>query len=89
MHPSLAHTSRVATRNYKVPNSHFTIPKGMPVYIPIYAIHHDPKLYENPEDFDPKRFEPEQVKTRPSCSYIPFGTYREKYLFPLTLRCGD
>jgi hypothetical protein len=26
------------------------------VTIPIYAIHHDPKIYKNPETFDPERY---------------------------------
>lgn len=72
-HPPASNLIRVATKNYKVPNSHYTIPKGMMVLIPIYGIHHDPDYYENPEEFEPKRFTPEEVKMRPSCSFLPFG----------------
>lgn len=49
------------------------VPAGMTVIVPIYAIHHDPEIYENPDEFDPNRFGPEQVKLRPSCSFLPFG----------------
>lgn len=45
----------------------------MAVIIPVYSIHHDPDLYENPDEFDPTRFSPERSKLRLSCSFIPFG----------------
>lgn len=51
----------------------FTIPQGMTVLIPTYAIHHDPSVYENPDAFDPSRFSPEQIQMRPSCSFLTFG----------------
>lgn len=72
-HPPAANLARVATKDYKVPNSHYTMPKGMFVITPTYAIHHDPEFYENPEEFDPNRFTPERVKSRPSCTFLPFG----------------
>lgn len=72
-HPPASNLARVATKDYKVPNSHFTIPKGMLVLVPVYGIHHDPDIYENPEEFDPNRFSPEQIQQRPSGSFLPFG----------------
>lgn len=72
-HPTIAILPRVATKDYEVPNSNFIIPKGMYVFIPVYAIHNDPEIYENPGDFDPCRFASDQVKLRPSCAFIPFG----------------
>lgn len=41
--------------------------------IPVYAIHHDPEYYEDPETFKPERFEPAAVQSRPSCSFLAFG----------------
>lgn len=45
----------------------------MMVIVPTYAIHHDPEIYENPEEFKPERFTPEASKLRPSSSFLPFG----------------
>lgn len=39
----------------------------------ILGIHHDPEFYPDPEEFIPERFSPEEVKKRPSCSFLPFG----------------
>ncbi|XP_031631295.1 cytochrome P450 6A1-like [Contarinia nasturtii] len=72
-HPLAASIARMATNDYKVPNSNYTIPKGMLVFIPTYAIYRDPEIYENPDVFEPDRFAPDQVKKRPSQSFLPFG----------------
>ncbi|KAK4879444.1 hypothetical protein RN001_007590 [Aquatica leii] len=50
-----------------------TFPKGINVCISIFNLHRDPKLYENPEQFDPERFTPENIMKRPSYAYIPFS----------------
>lgn len=64
---------RKATENYPVIGTHFEIKKNQRVIIPIYAIHHDDKIYPNPELFDPNRFLPEEVVKRPSNAWLPFG----------------
>lgn len=38
----------------------FTLPRGHCVWIPAYAIHHDPEHYPEPERFDPERFSAER-----------------------------
>lgn len=51
-----------------------TYPKGTNVVIPIYYMGHDPKLFINPEKFEPERFLVEKTteKTNPF-TYIPFS----------------
>ena len=49
------------------------IPKGMAVTIPIYAIHHDPKIWPEPEKFNPYRFTPEEKSKHNILDWIPFG----------------
>ena len=48
------------------------IPRGASVLIPIHAIHHDPRFWPDPEDFDPSRFMPEHGRRHRS-AYLPFG----------------
>lgn len=64
---------RVALQNFCIPNTDIVLPKGTTVWIPVHAIHHDPKIYPEPDKFDPYRFNPEEVANRHQCSFIPFG----------------
>ncbi|XP_031561235.1 cytochrome P450 3A4-like [Actinia tenebrosa] len=49
------------------------IPEGMEVKYPIYALHHDPHLWTNPEKFDPDRFlSPAKDLINPF-QFLPFG----------------
>jgi cytochrome P450 len=43
------------------------------VHIPIFALHRNVRLWDNPNAFDPDRFAPDQVKARSRYSYLPFG----------------
>ncbi|XP_045476899.1 cytochrome P450 9e2-like [Harmonia axyridis] len=46
---------------------------GDAVWIPIWAIHRDPKHWWQPEVFDPERFSPNSHKTIEPGTFIPFG----------------
>jgi cytochrome P450 len=46
---------------------------GTTVMIPIHHIHHDPRWWPNPEQFDPTRFMPGADGERPRSAYLPFG----------------
>jgi cytochrome P450 len=49
------------------------IPKGTTVMLCAYAVHRNPRFWDNPEGFDPERFAPERVAARPPFAYFPFG----------------
>jgi cytochrome P450 len=49
------------------------IPAGTVLYVPIYAVHRHTALWDEPERFDPSRFEPEKTKARHRYAYMPFG----------------
>ncbi|KAJ6639682.1 putative cytochrome P450 6g2 [Pseudolycoriella hygida] len=52
------------------PFSTFKIPKGMPVYIPIYSMQRDPEYFTDPEKFIPERF----MSETNDILWLPFGT---------------
>ncbi len=49
------------------------IPKKAVVFISIAAAHRNPKIWENPNEFNPDRFAPENAKKIPKYAYMPFG----------------
>ncbi|XP_002730610.1 cytochrome P450 3A24-like [Saccoglossus kowalevskii] len=59
--------------NEDVNISGVSIPKGMIVAVSIYAIHHDPEIYPEPEKFIPERFTKEEKEKRHPYAWIPFG----------------
>ncbi|XP_068743044.1 cytochrome P450 3A8-like isoform X2 [Montipora capricornis] len=49
------------------------VPKGLVVTIPLYSLHMDPKVWPQPDKFDPERFTPEAKQSRDPYVYMPFG----------------
>jgi cytochrome P450 len=50
------------------------IPPGTDVVISPYLLHRNPRLWDNPEGFDPERFLPgNQPAGRPRLAFMPFG----------------
>jgi cytochrome P450 len=49
------------------------IPAGALVMLSPYVTHHRADLWENPEGFEPERFEQGRDKERPKFAYFPFG----------------
>lgn len=49
------------------------VPKDTTVMLCAYGMHRNLSYWENPEGFDPSRFNSEQKLTRPKFSYFPFG----------------
>ncbi|XP_072396492.1 cytochrome P450 4d2-like [Diabrotica undecimpunctata] len=50
-----------------------TVPKGTDVTIFLYGMNHDPKVFANPEKFEPERFLPENISRRHTFAYLPFS----------------
>ncbi|XP_012872414.1 PREDICTED: cytochrome P450 4A12-like isoform X2 [Dipodomys ordii] len=48
-----------------------SLPKGVIVTLSFYSLHHNPKVWPNPEVFDPFRFAPDS--SRHSHSFLPFS----------------
>ena len=50
-----------------------TIPANSVIILPIYAVHHHCGLWDQPELFDPARFEADRAKARHRYAFMPFG----------------
>lgn len=44
------------------------------VAVHLYAMHHNAKVYPNPEEYDPERFSPEEEQKRSRFAWLPFST---------------
>uniref|UniRef100_A0A8C0WB05 Cytochrome P450 3A n=1 Tax=Castor canadensis TaxID=51338 RepID=A0A8C0WB05_CASCN len=49
------------------------IPKGTVVMVPSYALHRDPKLWQEPDEFHPERFSKQNKDSIDPYIYMPFG----------------
>ncbi|XP_023298808.2 cytochrome P450 6a9-like [Lucilia cuprina] len=66
--------NRSCLEDYVVPgHPNLVIKKGMPIIIPIGAIHRDEKYYPEPLKFNPDNFTPDKVAERDSVLWLPFG----------------
>lgn len=77
-HPILVFIDRVCSKTFELPPPRpggrpFKVEKGMNVWFPVKAIHHDPKYFENPERFEPERFLRDGKSIASSGAYMPFG----------------
>eukprot|EP00029_Vermamoeba_vermiformis_P004740 TRINITY_DN1534_c1_g1_i1.p1 TRINITY_DN1534_c1_g1~~TRINITY_DN1534_c1_g1_i1.p1 ORF type:complete len:473 (-),score=96.63 TRINITY_DN1534_c1_g1_i1:52-1449(-) len=65
--PVLLTATRVAEKDVEYEGK--VIPKGARVGVDIYAIHHSPEIWDNPEEFNPDRFN----KSTVPFGYLPFS----------------
>ncbi|XP_023238533.1 cytochrome P450 3A29-like isoform X1 [Centruroides sculpturatus] len=69
--PIYLFVNREASDNVQYEN--IFIPKGMSIQVPVYWLHRDPNNWENPEEFRPERFAPENANKHNPLSWQPFG----------------
>uniref|UniRef100_A0A1B6C6N2 Cytochrome P450 n=1 Tax=Clastoptera arizonana TaxID=38151 RepID=A0A1B6C6N2_9HEMI len=72
-YPPLTLIFRKCSKEYTIPETDSFIESGTTVLIPVFAIHHDPKHFPNPQVFDPERFNEENVGNIHPGTYLPFG----------------
>ncbi|MFK3779224.1 cytochrome P450 [Agrobacterium sp. NPDC089420] len=71
LYPPAPVITRTALQDFRL--GEHDIPAGTVLYVPIYALHRHAALWDEPDRFDPSRFEPEKVKARHRYAYMPFG----------------
>lgn len=77
-YPPVQALVRVCTKQFRVPGTNLDLDVGTAVLIPVYAIHHDPQYYPEPDTFNPDRFAKDSDggggdNGRPAGVYLPFG----------------
>ncbi|XP_012537312.1 cytochrome P450 9e2 [Monomorium pharaonis] len=77
-HPPLVFLDRLCTKRYELPPSqpgcrNVIIEPDHIMLFPVYALHHDPKYFPNPDKFDPERFNEENKDNISPYTYLPFG----------------
>ncbi|XP_066991533.2 cytochrome P450 9e2 [Anabrus simplex] len=77
IYPPAPIIDRMCVKNYTIPatdkHPEYTIKKREGIWIPVYAIHHNPEYYPDPEKFDPERFSDENKNSIQPYTYLPFG----------------
>nr|CAD7200659.1 unnamed protein product [Timema douglasi] len=84
LYPVVPFVPRTSTEDIEI--NGYTIPKGCDVFFNIYYLHRNPKIYPNPDEFDPENFSPERSKGRHPYSFLPFSGGLRKcvgYKYPM------
>ncbi|MDQ3835969.1 MAG: cytochrome P450 [Thermoproteota archaeon] len=71
LYPPVWTLGRYVETDYQV--GEYTIPAGSSILMSQYVIHHDPRYYEAPEQFNPDRWTAKFKTDLPRFSYFPFG----------------
>lgn len=71
--PSPGVLPRQSVTEYTFPGTDLTINPEVNIMIPIQALHTDEKYFEDPEDFRPERFHPDNINKIKKFAYLPFG----------------
>ena len=71
LYPPAHQLNRECGQDYEV--NGISIPKGIEIVIPFYALHHDPDAWPEAEKFDPERFRGPAKDTRHPYQFLPFG----------------
>lgn len=71
-YPGLPIVLRRCSKNYRIPDTNLTIPKGTNVFVSTMGLHYDTENFPHPNKFDPNRFNKAQENYNRD-AYLPFG----------------
>jgi len=83
LYPPITFLERICEKTYELSptlpgEKPFIMKKGMVCWIPVFAIHHDKKYYDDPKKFYPERFLDNKMHN--SSCYMPFGLGSRMYI---------
>ena len=70
---AMPYTVRTCTKQWPLPGTEIIIPEGMRVMLPMLPMHMDPEFFEDPDEFRPERFGPENRSRIKFGTFLPFG----------------
>ncbi|KAH6921740.1 hypothetical protein HPB50_004483 [Hyalomma asiaticum] len=73
LYPPAVRYERTACQDLVLGDTGIKLSKGCVVGIPVYAMHHSPEYFPDPEKFDPDRFSDENIGSVRPYSFLPFG----------------
>lgn len=71
LHGPVSFISRITTQEMDFDG--VKVPANTTLAIQIYNLHHNEEVWENPDDFMPERFLPENSVNRDSYAFVPFS----------------
>lgn len=71
LHPPVTDIFRILSEDKEFEG--IVVPKGTRVCVKMFPYHRHPDIWENPNEFDPLRFSPENTEDRDPFAYIPFS----------------
>ena len=72
-HAPILEIGRLCVKDYKVPGTNFTVPKGMLIQMSAPGIMMDERYFPNPSRFDPEHFSPRNKEKRNPYAFLVFG----------------
>lgn len=72
-YPIISFLHRESCAPYTVPQTGLKLDRGTTIIIPTQSIHHNPQYYPNPSNYDPERFNDENIQKNALNAFLPFG----------------
>ncbi|KAK5646914.1 hypothetical protein RI129_005378 [Pyrocoelia pectoralis] len=72
-YPIISFLHRETRAPYVIPQTGLKLDCGTAIIVPIQSVHYNPKYYPNPNNYDPERFNDENIKKGILDTFLPFG----------------